>query len=135
MSNFRRIFLVKHFGQEEKIHVIYHGIREVDVIKDAKKKLGIEDKKVILLCGYFRPTKGFKEIVELMPEICKQANDIVLLVAGKARGLEYLEYQREFYETINNSPVNDRIVVLPGTVPPAYIRYDCFCKRHSGFAL
>ena len=116
-EQFQKDILVKHFGQEEKIHVIYHGIREVDVIKDAKKKLGIEGKKVILLCGYFRPTKGFKEIVELMPEICKQANDIFLLVAGKARGLEYLEYQREFYEAINNSPVNDRIVVLRGQFP------------------
>ena len=116
-EQFQKDILVKHFGQEEKIHVIYHGIREVEVIKDAKKKLGIEGKKVILLCGYFRPTKGFKEIVELMPEICKQANDIVLLVAGKARGLEYLEYQREFYEAINNSPVNDRIVVLRGQFP------------------
>ncbi len=116
-EQFQKDTLVKHFGQEEKIHVIYHGIREVEVIKDAKKKLGIEGKKVILLCGYFRPTKGFQELVELMPEICKQANDIVLLVAGKARGLEYLEYQKEFYEAINNSPVNDRIVVLRGQFP------------------
>jgi glycosyltransferase involved in cell wall biosynthesis len=116
-EQFQKDTLVKHFGQEEKIHVIYHGIREVEVIKDAKKKLGIEGKKVILLCGYFRPTKGFKEIVELMPEICKQANDIVLLVAGKSRGLEFQEYQREFYEAINNSPVNDRIVVLRGQFP------------------
>ena len=116
-EQFQKDTLVKHFGQEEKIHVIYHGIREVEVTKDAKKKLGIEGKKVILLCGYFRPTKGFKKIVELMPKICKQANDIVLLVAGKSRGLEFQEYQREFYEAINNSPVNDRIVVLRGQFP------------------
>jgi 1,2-diacylglycerol 3-alpha-glucosyltransferase len=116
-EQFQKDTLVKHFGQEEKIHVIYHGIREAEVIKDAKKKLGIEGKKVILLCGYFRPTKGFKEIVELMPEISKQANDIVLLVAGKSRGLEFQDYQREFYEAINTSPVNDRIVVLRGQFP------------------
>lgn len=116
-EQFQKDTLVKHFGQEEKIHVIYHGIREVEIIKDAKKKLGIEGKKVILLCGYFRPTKGFIKIVKLMPEICKQANDVVLLVAGKARGLEFQEYQREFYEAINNSPVNDRIVVLRGQFP------------------
>ena len=109
--------LVKHFGQEEKIHVIYHGVRNVEGIKDAKKKVGIEGRKVVLLCGYFRPTKGFIKIVKLMPEICKQADDIVLLVAGKSRGLEYQEYQREFYEAINNSPVNDRIKVLRGQFP------------------
>jgi len=31
--------------------------------------------------------------------------------------LEYQEYQREFYEAINNSPVNDRIKVLRGQFP------------------
>jgi glycosyltransferase involved in cell wall biosynthesis len=31
--------------------------------------------------------------------------------------LEFQEYQREFYEAINNSPVNDRIVVLRGQFP------------------
>jgi glycosyltransferase involved in cell wall biosynthesis len=116
-EQFQKDILVKLFGQAEKIHVIYHGIREVGVIKDAKKKLGLEYKKVILLCGYFRPTKGFKEIVELMPEICKQADDIVLMVAGKSRGLEFLDYQREFYEAINHSPVHDKIVVLRGQFP------------------
>ncbi|MFC1534364.1 glycosyltransferase [Thermodesulfobacteriota bacterium] len=116
-EQFLKDTLVKRFGQEEKIHVIYHGIREVEVIKDAKKKLEIEGKKVILLCGYFRPTKGFKKIVKLMPEICKQADDIVLLVAGKSRGLEFQEYQKEFYEAINNSPVNDKIMVLRGQFP------------------
>jgi 1,2-diacylglycerol 3-alpha-glucosyltransferase len=116
-EQFQKDILVKLFGQEEKIHVIYHGIRKVEVIEDAKKKLGLEDKKVVLLCGYFRPTKGFKEIVELMPEICNQADDIVLLVAGKSRGLEFQDYQREFYEAINHSPVNERIVVLRGQFP------------------
>ncbi len=116
-EQFQKDTLVKLFGQEEKIHLIYHGVREVEVIKDAKKKLGLEDKQVILLCGYFRPTKGFRKIVKLMPEICKQMNDIVLLVAGKSRGLEFQEYQREFYEAINSSPVNDRIVVLRGQFP------------------
>jgi len=31
--------------------------------------------------------------------------------------LEFSEYKTEFYETINNSPVNDRIVVLRGQFP------------------
>jgi len=116
-EQFQKNTLVKYFGQEDKIHVIPHGVRQVSIIEDAKKKLGLEGKKVILLCGYFRPTKGFKKIVKLMPDICKEGDDIVLLVAGKSRQIEYIEYQKEFFESINNSPVNDKIVVLRGQFP------------------
>ena len=52
-----------------------------------------------------------------MPDICKEGDDIVLLVAGKSRQIEYIEYQKEFFESINNSPVNDKIVVLRGQFP------------------
>ena len=47
-EQFQKNTLVKFYGQEDKIHVIYHGIREVGIIKDAKKKVGLEDKKVVL---------------------------------------------------------------------------------------
>lgn len=113
----QRDTLIKYFGQKDKIHVIPHGVRQVSIIKNAKKKLGLEGKKVILLCGYFRPTKGFKKIVELMPKICKEDNDIILLVAGKSRQIEYINYQKEFFESINSSSVNDRIMVLRGQFP------------------
>ncbi len=116
-EDYQKKTLVKCFGQEEKIHVIPHGVREVDSIPQAKAKLGIEGKKVILLCGYFRPTKGFHKVVEWFPELCEMLEDVILVIAGKSRGLEYREYQREFFETINNSPVNDRILVLRGQFP------------------
>lgn len=116
-ENYQKEALVKYFGQEDKIHVIPHGVRQVTNIKEAKKKLDLEGKKVLLLCGYFRPSKGFTRIVKLMPEICKYSDDIVLLIAGKSRKLEFSEYKNEFYETINNSPVNDKIIVLRGQFP------------------
>jgi glycosyltransferase involved in cell wall biosynthesis len=116
-ENYQKEALVKYFGQEDKIHVIPHGVRQVTNIKEAKKKLDLEGKKVLLLCGYFRPSKGFMRIVNLMPEICKYSNDIVLLIAGKSRKLEFSEYKNDFYETINNSPVNDKIIVLRGQFP------------------
>ena len=116
-EDYQREMLARYFGQEEKIHVIPHGVRELSPIPDAKKKLGIEGKKVILLCGYFRPTKGFHRVVKWFPEICEMMDDVILLIAGKSRGLEFRDYQREFFEAINNSPVNDRIIVLRGQFP------------------
>ena len=116
-EDYQKKTLVKCFGHKEKIHVIPHGIREVDSIPQAKAKLGVEGKKVILLCGYFRPTKCFHKVVEWFPELCEMVEDVILVIAGKSRGLEYREYQRAFFETINNSPVNDRILVLRGQFP------------------
>jgi len=116
-EDFQKKTLVKYFGQEDKIHVIPHGVRQVPTVKGAKQKLELEGKKVLLLCGYFRPSKGFTRIVKLMPEICEHSDEIVLVVAGKSRKLEFSEYKVEFYETINHSPVNDKIVVLRGQFP------------------
>ena len=109
--------LVRRFGMEEKIHVIPHGVRDVSLIPDAKKKLDLEGKKVILLCGYFRPTKGFYKIIDIMPKICRQMDDAVLLLAGKSRRLEYIEYRTMLFERVNKSPVNDKIVILRGQFP------------------
>jgi glycosyltransferase involved in cell wall biosynthesis len=116
-ENSQKKTLVKYYGQEDKIHVIPHGVRQVSNVKGAKRKLELEGKKVLLLCGYFRPSKGFMRIVKLMPEICMHSDDIVLVVAGKSRKIEFSEYKNEFYETINQSPVHDRIVVLRGQFP------------------
>ena len=116
-ENFQKKALVNCLGQEDKIHVIPHGVREIDSIPSAKAKLGIEGKKVILLCGYFRPTKCFHKMVEWFPELCERLEDVILVIAGKSRGLEYRDYQREFFETINHSPVNDKILVLRGQFP------------------
>jgi len=101
----------------EKVHVIEHGVRELPPIPDAKKKLDLEGKKVIVLCGYFRPSKGFHKIIDIFPKICEQEEDVVLVVAGKTRNIEYDEYRRDFFTRLNNSPVADRITILRGQFP------------------
>jgi len=109
--------LTDNFGHSGKIHIIPHGVREVSPIPNAKKKLEVEGKKVILLCGYFRPTKGFHKIVKWLPDILKKEKEAILIIAGKARTLTYREYQKTFFEAINNSPVTDNIIVLRGQFP------------------
>lgn len=118
-EDYQKEILLKNFGHEyeDKIHVIHHGVRKTLNIKEAKSKLKLEGKKVILLCGYFRPTKGFHRMVKIFPQIYKKNHDAVLLIAGKTRGLEYLDYVREFFESINISTCNDKIIVLRGQFP------------------
>jgi 1,2-diacylglycerol 3-alpha-glucosyltransferase len=121
-ENYQKQTLVDAFKQtiadiDTKIHVIEHGVRELPPIPDAKKKLELEGKKVILLCGYFRPSKGFHKIVNIFPNICRKEEDAALVVAGKTRNIEYDDYRRELFTSLNGSPVADKITILRGQFP------------------
>jgi len=114
---FQKETLVRHFGNDHAIHVIEHGIRDLAPITDAKSKLGLEGKKVILLSGYFRPSKGFHKVVDRFSEIAERDANAVLVVAGKDRGIEYDAYRRELFTKLNASPYADRIRILRGQFP------------------
>jgi glycosyltransferase involved in cell wall biosynthesis len=114
---FQKETLVRHFGNDHAIHIIEHGIRDLKPIADAKSKLGLEGKKVILLSGYFRPTKGFHKVVDRFSEIAERDPNVVLVVAGKERGIEFDAYRRELFTKLNASPYADRIRILRGQFP------------------
>jgi glycosyltransferase involved in cell wall biosynthesis len=124
--NSDRIIVHEHFQKEtllekipgaraEHIHVIEHGAREIEPVPNAKEKLGLPSgKKVILMIGYFRPSKNFELIVRLMPEIVKRNPDAILVLAGKVRGQEYREYRTQLFRMIDESPVREHIFVIRG---------------------
>ncbi len=116
-EEFQRETLERYFGQSSNIHVIEHGIREIEPIPDAKEKLDLDGKKVIMLCGYFRPSKGFHHILEFFPQICQADPDAWLVVAGKVRGIESRDYQHDLFTKLSESPVVNRIVFLRGQFP------------------
>lgn len=116
-EDYQKDILRKKFGNESKIHVIHHGVREIGPIPNAKQKLELEGKKVILICGYFRPSKGLHKVIKWFPEIAKRNENAILLIAGKLRSIRHIEYQKQFFESINNSPAFDKIKVLRGQFP------------------
>ncbi len=100
---------------EKHIHVIEHGARIVDPVPNAKQKLGLPaNHKVILMIGYFRPSKNFELIIRLMPELIKRNPEAILVVAGKVRGQEYRDYRSKLFKMIDESPVKDHIFVIRG---------------------
>ena len=114
---------LEHYIKEksllDKIHVVPHGSREIKPIENAKSKLGIPDNtKVVLMLGYFRPTKGFERIIRLWSRIVEKhkTNDILLMVAGKTRGVEYRNYRNMLFNEINSSPASDSIKVIRGQI-------------------
>lgn len=117
-EEFQRETLLRHFADAaERIHVIEHGIRELEPIAEAKAKLGLQGRKIFMLCGYFRPSKGFHRVLNFLPEICRRDPDTTMVMAGKVRGIEAQDYQRQLFTQLNESPVVDRIVFLRGQFP------------------
>ncbi len=114
-ASLRRIL---HPSDIEKIEVIPHGAREVLPIPDAKRKLGLPgDKKIILLIGYFRPSKNFELVVDILPKIIERVPEAILVIAGKIRGTEHRGYRNMLFQKIAESPVRDRIFILRGQLP------------------
>ncbi|MFW5886931.1 MAG: glycosyltransferase, partial [Bacteroidota bacterium] len=116
-ETFQRDILVKYFGPSKKYKVIEHGIREIGPVEGAKEKLGLHGKKVILLIGYIRPSKNFHKLVEMFPDIAKQEEDAVLVVAGKSRNAAFDQYKESFYTLIHNSEFSDKIKIFRGQFP------------------
>lgn len=115
-EEFQRLTLERHLGPEigKKIHVIDHGVREVQPIRDAKVQLDLEGKKVVMMLGYFRPTKGFHKVVDFLPQVCAADDDVVFVLAGKTRNIEYGDYRHQLLDQLRTSPYADRIVMLQG---------------------
>ncbi len=110
----------RRFSSElaNKVRVIPHGAREVEPISDAKKLIGLpQDKKVILMIGYIRPSKNFELIIDLFPEILKRYPDALLVIAGKTRGQEYIDYRNMLFQRIAKSPVKENIIFIRGQLP------------------
>ena len=114
--------LAQYFGDridvENKVAVIEHGIRECGPVAGAKSRLKLDGRKVVMLCGYFRPTKGFHKIVERLPELIERDPEITLVLAGKLRGVEAREYRDSLLAKIEKAGVDEKHVrVFRGQFP------------------
>ncbi len=103
------------FEVDSRIHVIEHGARELQPVSGAKRQLGLpEGKKVILVIGYFRPSKNFELVVDILPRILERYPDAILVVAGKIRGNEHMQYRTELFRRIKDSPASEHIFLIRG---------------------
>ncbi|QBG48225.1 glycosyltransferase [Verrucomicrobia bacterium S94] len=101
----------------DRIHVIPHGVRNTAPIARAKQKLGLSGKKVVLLCGYYRPSKGFHRALNFMPDVFRQFPDTLLVLAGKTRNAASDHYRQELVEQFRQAGCSNRIRVFHGQFP------------------
>ena len=111
-EDYQKESIYKNIGFFDNIFVIPHGVRRVSFFSDAKFKLGVKNKKIILLIGYLRPSKNFDLIVKIFPKIKQKVPNSLLLIASGVRMNEYTDYLDNFTRLINESPVKDSIIFL-----------------------
>lgn len=121
-EQYQRELIIGRVGYQDKIWVIPHGVRQIKPASNAKEKLGLMDKKVVLLAGYFRRSKNFERVVRVFPKVIEAVDDAFLLIASGARRPEDITYRDEFLEFVANSVAKDKIKILPG--PFSHEKFD-----------
>ncbi|GAH79264.1 unnamed protein product, partial [marine sediment metagenome] len=75
-EHYQRELIIGRVGYQDKVWVIPHGVRQIKPASNAKEKLGLMDKKVVLLAGYFRRSKNFERVVRVFPKVIKAVDDV-----------------------------------------------------------
>ncbi|MGA1846164.1 glycosyltransferase [Deferribacter abyssi] len=99
----------------KKVVVIPHGARDINTVANAKKELQLPENKIALLqIGYFRPSKNFETTIEIFNNLASKNKNIILIIAGKIRGIEHKNYRDRLFNLIEQSPFKDRIYLIRG---------------------
>ena len=103
------------------VHVISHGAKEVVPDPLAKQRFGLAGKKVALCIGWFEPNKRFEDVIEIWPEVIREAGTAaILLIAGDARpgSITGIKYKEQLLRKIEESPAKDNIKTILGAFDP-----------------
>lgn len=98
-NEFSKKELIKDGINLKKISVVPHG-NYLDFIKPktnkivAKKKFGLQNKKVILFFGMIKEEKGLDILIKSFYEVNQNNKDVVLLIAGKTYKTDIKKYTK-----------------------------------------
>ncbi|MBH08003.1 MAG: hypothetical protein CMP71_02815 [Flavobacteriales bacterium] len=98
-NEFSKKELIKDEINLKKISVVPHG-NYLDFIKPktnkivAKKKFGLQNKKVILFFGMIKEEKGLDILIKSFYEVNQNNKDVVLLIAGKTYKSDIKKYTK-----------------------------------------
>lgn len=90
---------------QQKIHMIYHGVPSIEGIrkKDAKIKLHLEGKFIIIVNNLIARNKGYEYVIQALPSVVKIIPQILFIIIGETHPLVKLsegESYREELDTI-----------------------------------
>ena len=108
--------IIKNPVFKQTVHPTYNAFKIEHIDKaEGRKRLGIsENKKLLLFFGFIREYKGLKYLIQAMPDIVKQVDDVELLVVGDFANEEE---KAEYEALIQSFGVHDYIKVYGGYIP------------------
>lgn len=108
--------IIKNPVFKQTVHPTYNAFKIEDIDKaEGRKRLGIsESKKLLLFFGFIREYKGLKYLIQAMPDIVKQVDDVELLVVGDFASEEE---KTEYEALIQSCGVHNYIKVYGGYIP------------------
>ncbi len=106
VHNISDLNILKSFGLVENVSLFPHGVTKRELkVKDIKKDLGLEGKRVIASYGFLLPHKGIKELIEAFAIVNKKNNDLHLLLVNaiypNSISDEYLHICQETIKKLN----------------------------------
>lgn len=106
---------LKSFLPSAKYAKIPHPIYEIfgeGLEKDeARRRLGLEDERIMLFFGYVRPYKGLHSLLEAMPFVLAHVKTTLYVVG------EFYEDQSKYIDQIKNLGLEKQVKVVSGYVP------------------
>ena len=107
----------------DNVYIIPHGAAAGVSVSDtaAKKQLGLEDRRVVGMLGWFTQTKGFDRVLEIWDDLAPElGEDTVLVLAGDARlgDPNQISYKQKLLGLVEKSVHKDRIKVVLGSFTP-----------------
>lgn len=80
----REILISRYRVPEEKIALIYHGVPDVPPVggAEAKRRLGMEGRFVLLTFGLLSENKGIETAIEALPPVVAKRPDLLYVILG-----------------------------------------------------
>jgi len=101
-SHYFKTIIVNWGIQSEKIKVIYNGI---EINESEVHKVHKVESRVMLSVGRLVPWKGFKVLIEMMPDILQEIPEVKLVIVGSGLQKEELE------QTIKKLNLGNKVVL------------------------
>lgn len=96
------------------VHPTYDNFKYLKLTKQqARERLSVAgEKKVLLFFGFVKEYKGLRHLLYAMPELCREAADIMLLIAG-----EFDQDKQEYIELIERLGIKNSVVIIDRFIP------------------
>jgi len=112
----------------EKVTIIPHGVDNFEndlKPSDAKEKLDLSGRRMVLFFGFIRPSKGIEHLLEAMPTIGNQYPDATLVIVGGYH--PYLtdgnaDYLGQLKTLVHTLRLDEKVIFINGFVPHEELR-------------